>query len=205
MARRGAATSVLAGSIPVLDSRCRSGMATRKKPFDPKFDPKTTTLAVAQTILMDHAKAGAICPCCRQLVKLYHRPITGAMAYVLILLHRHFLKAPGWLHVPKYLTDMSKMGSAVRGGDWAKLRYWGLLEEKPEDRKDESNRAGFYRMTEKGHQFAKGEIKVAKAVLLYNDRFLGFAPGEVSIQDCLGKEFSYVDLMEGRLGGGFVV
>lgn len=179
----------------------------KKKSFDPKFDPNTTTLAKAQEVLKDHAKEGAICPCCRQLVKLYERPITGAMAYVLILLHRHFSTPPipGWVHVPSYLTDMSKMGSAVRGGDWAKLRYWGLLEEKPEDRKDGSNRAGFYRMTEKGHKFAKGEVKVPKAVMLYNDRFLGFVtPGEVSIQDCLGKEFDYADLMAGRLGS-FVV
>lgn len=177
----------------------------KKKAFDPKFDPKTTTLAQAQQVLKDHAVEGAVCPCCRQLVKLYTREITSSMAYVLILLHRHFEKAPDYIHVPNYLSDMTKLGSMIRGGDFAKLRYWGLLEEMPDaKRKDGSKRAGFYRMPEKGHQFAKGEIKVPKTVFLYNDTFLGFGPGDTSIHECLGKDFNYDDLMAGRLGGFLV-
>jgi hypothetical protein len=183
------------------------------KLFDPKFDPNTTTLAKAQQVLKDHALKGAICPCCRQEVRMYTREITSTMAYSLIILHRHFSTNKDWLHVPKFLSQMSAIGSAVRGGDFAKLRYWGLLEAKQdaktekkpqEKRKDGSKRVGFYRMTEKGHQFAKGEIKVPKAALIYNRKHHGFAPGEATIQECLGKEFNYADLMAGQLGG-FVV
>lgn len=175
----------------------------KKKAFDPKFDLKTTTLAEAQEALKSHAADGAVCPCCRQLVKLYKREITSTMAYALILLHRHFEKSPGWLHVPEYLTEMVKLGSTIRGGDFAKLRYWGLLEEMPE-KKDGTKKAGYYRMPEKGHQFAKGEVKVPKVVFLYNDNFLGFGPGEVTIHECLGKEFNYEDLMAGKFGA-FIV
>jgi len=176
------------------------------KPFDPKYDPNTTTIAVAQKMLQEKALKGAICPCCRQMVKMYEREITSTMAYTLIILHKHFSDFKDWTHLPSFLSQMSVLGSAVRGGDFAKLRYWGLLEEKPiekltDKRKDGSKRVGFYRMTEKGHQFAKGEVKIPKVALVYNGKHFGFAPGEVTIQECLGKEFNYDDLMAGKLGG----
>lgn len=171
-----------------------------------KFDPETTLLSVAKAYLKDRAKQGASCPCCDQWVQLYEREIHGSMARVLIILHRHFLREnPMWIHVPSFLEDLSvQLGAAVRGGDWAKLRYWGLIEEKPKEtkpakRKDGSKRVGFYRVTEKGHAFAKGEIKVPRAALVYNERHLGFsADREVSIVDCLGKEFNYDELMSGK-------
>jgi hypothetical protein len=176
------------------------------KPFNPKYDPNTTTLAVAQKMLQDYAMKGAICPCCRQEVKMYTREINATMAYTLVILHRHFSTDQNWLHVPSYLSQMSTIGSAIRGGDFAKLRYWGLLEPKPaekktEKRKDGSKRVGFYRMTERGHQFVKGEIKIPRVALVYNGKHHGFVPGEVTIQECLGKEFNYDDLMAGKLGG----
>jgi hypothetical protein len=149
---------------------------------------------------------GVYCPCCSQLVKLYPREITGSMAYVAILLHRYFSQpsAEPWLHVPEYLSNMSTVGAAVRGGDWAKLRYWELIEEKPPEkvlskRADGSKRVGMYRMTPKGHAFCKGEIKVQKSVLLYNDKLIEFGKGEVGIQDCLRKAFNYEALMAGKL------
>jgi len=177
-----------------------------KKPLRLGIDNTKTTVAEAQDALKPHVHgAGVICPCCLQLVKLYEREITVSMAYVAILLHRHFVESQAWLHVPEYLSNLSKIGSAVRGGDWAKLRYWGLIEEKPEDkRKDGSRRSGYYKMTERGHQFVKGEIKVPRSILLYNEHFLGYGKGEVGIRDCLGKEFDYDDLMAGKLGGFLV-
>lgn len=147
--------------------------------------------------------SGVYCPCCSQLVKVYEREITGSMAYVAILIYRHFLhnEGEGWLHVPEYLSSMATIGSAVRGGDWAKLRYWRVIEEKPEEkRKDGSNRAGFYRMTSTGVSFVKGEIKVPRSILIYNDKFLEYGKGTVSIHDCLGKKFDYAALMAGNIG-----
>lgn len=132
---------------------------------------------------------------------MYDRPITNSMAYVLILLHRVFQTQKDWLHVPSYLTQMSAMGSAARGGDWVKLRYWGLIEGKKGERKDKSKRVGLYKITEEGHKFAKGEIKIPKYARIYNKKFLGFVVKETtSIQECLDTEFNYEDLMAGRLG-----
>lgn len=170
------------------------------KPADPKFDPNATTVAQAQKFLQDKAASGAICPCCRQVVKLLEKEFTVSMAYVLILLHRQFDKTPDWLQVPEYLSEMVKLGSAVKGTDFSRLRYWGLLEEQPHPTKKGQAKAGFYKMTPKGHQLAKGEIKVPKAVFMYNGQPRGFPPGDASIQELLGKEYDYQELLSGKFG-----
>lgn len=179
-------------------------MAT-KKPLKLSLDPTKTSLLDARNAIKPHVLGvGVICPCCNQLVRIIQKDLTGSIVYVAILLHRHFVEDQNWLHVADYLSTMAKIGSAVRGGEWSKLRYWGLLEAKPDgvkvDAKDASKRSGYYRMTEKGHQFVRGEIKIPKSIMLYNDQHLGFGKEEVTVQEALGKEFNYSELMAGNLG-----
>jgi hypothetical protein len=176
--------------------------AKKKKPRELKIDLATTTISQAQQAMLVSVKAGnsVTCPCCKQLVMLYERPITSSMAKVLILLYSYFKNHADWLHVPGYLSEMNKIGAAVRTSDWSKLRYWGLIEEKPGALSDGSKRAGFYKITGLGHQFARGEVKVAKTAKVYNGRFLGFGDGQVSIQDCLGTDLDYDRLMAGEFG-----
>lgn len=172
-----------------------------KKPLKLGLDLTKTSVADAQSALKPHVLgAGVVCPCCLQVVKLREVRITPSMAYVAILLHRHFLEDQAWLHVSKYLENLSKVCSAVRFGDWYRLRHWGILEQKPSKGKDKL-KSKLYVMTERGHQFVKGEIKVQKTILIYNERFVGFGPGEVGVQECLGQEYDYADLMAGNLGG----
>lgn len=176
-----------------------------KKPLRMTLEPQATEVITELREKMQRLSlgSGVYCPCCSQLVKIYERDITGSMAYVAILIHRYFLhnQGEGWLHVPEYLSNMSVIGAAVRGGDWVKLRYWKIIEEKPEEkRKDGSNRAGFYRITPTGISFVKGEIKVPKSILIYNDKFIKYGKGTVSIHDCLGKKFDYSALMAGNVG-----
>jgi len=183
-------------------------MATGKKPIKMPLDDNAKALMKDLQGKMQRLArgTGVYCPCCSQLVKLYSREITSSMAYVAILLHRHFsdAHADAWLHVPEYLSNMSTVGAAVRGGDWAKLRYWGIIEEKPPEkllskRADGSTRVGRYRMTPRGHSFCKGEIELPKSILIYNDKPLEFSKDKASIQDCLGKSFDYEALMAGKL------
>lgn len=145
---------------------------------------------------------GAICPVCRQLVKMVSKELTSNHGYVLLLLYRHFSKETNWLQVSDYLSEMVHLGSAVRGGDFHKLTLWGLLEEMPDDlRKKEKKKPGFYRMTDKALTFSRGEIKLPKEVFLYNDQVRGYSQAETTIQELLGSEHNYEDLKAGRLGG----
>lgn len=179
-----------------------------KRPVNLALDLGKTTILEARERVKSNARgAGVICPCCMQLVQILFREMTPSMAYVAILLHRHFSveKESSWLHVSSYLSGMAKLGVPVRGGDWSSLAYWGILEERPplkatEKVTKEAARPGQYKMTEKGHKFVKGEIKVPSGIFLYCDNFLGFGKKEVDIKEVLGHTHEYDELMKGNLG-----
>jgi hypothetical protein len=164
--------------------------------------PSDASLSEAKRWLRDRYEKGAACPCCNQHTKLYKRPLNKSMAYVLTLIAKFYDDAEHsgeWLHVPSYIAevvaDNPRRAAAVRG-DWAKLKLWGLIEEKPGTRSDGSPRVGYYRLTTLGRRFVDREVKVASHVYIYNGKPMPRTVEEmVSIDDALGKDFNYGDIM----------
>jgi len=161
------------------------------------------SLEEARMWLLGKMDKGAECPCCRQFAKIYRRKLTSSMAYALILICRYYrnVHAPHsiteWLHVPEWLSKTSQFGATVRGGDWAKLVYWGLIEPKSgEEREDGSERVGYYRLTEDGLRFVKGEMRVPRVALVYNQQLLRMDDSQVvDIKEALTDKFDYGELM----------
>ena len=176
---------------------------SKKEPKDEFFvADNRTTLAAAKQWLRARFGKGASCPCCNQFVKLYKRPLNKSMAYVLLLMECYFSGdvVDEWLHVPSYISEMvadhPQRAAVIRGGDWAKLKLWGLIEEKPDVRKDGSSRVGYWKMTSLGRQFARKQVKVARHVFIYNGEPLQRVVEEmITIDDALGTEFSYDEIM----------
>jgi hypothetical protein len=164
----------------------------------PSFDgdPKITTLEESKQWLRERFADGARCPCCDQFVKLYKRKLNSSMAHALILIYKFFENNQDeWLHVPSYLSQISS-SATVRGGDWSKLRYWGLIEPQKAVRDDGSERVGNYRITGRGKQFVLAQIRVPKHVFLYNQKPISREDTEtVSIREALGEKFNYAELM----------
>jgi hypothetical protein len=167
------------------------------------FDSNGASLEDAKKWLRSHFGKGATCPCCHQFVKLYKRPFNKSMAFVLLLIARYYrridVKPDEWLHVPSYIAEVAvgnpRRAAAVRG-DWAKLKFWGLIEEKPETRKDGSPRVGYWRLTPLGNQFVGRAVKVPSHVYIYNGEPLHRAVEEqITIDDALGTNFSYAEIM----------
>ena len=168
---------------------------------DEFFNQPNASLEDAKKWLRVRFGKGATCPCCQQFVRLYKRGFSKSSAYVLLLMARYYRTAQPeeWLHVPSYIAEMSadnpRRAAAVRG-DWAKLKFWGLIEEKPEVRADGSPRVGYWRMTPLGRQFVNREVKVPAYVYIYNSEPLQRAVEEqITIDDALSTEFSYAELM----------
>lgn len=165
--------------------------------------PEGISLAEARLWLLGKMDKGAECPCCHQYAKIYRRKLTSSMAYALILICRYYrnLREPRgldeWLHVPEWLSKTSKFGATVRGGDWAKLVYWDLIEaQHGEERDDGSSRVGYYRLTEKGLRFVKGECRVPRVALVYNQRLLRMDDDKtLDIREALTEKFDYGELM----------
>lgn len=177
-----------------------------KKPAvkDEFFHKANASLEEAKVWLRERFGKGATCPCCNQFVKLYKRSFNYSMAVVLLLMERYYrrvgVSAEEWLHVPSYITEAvayhPRGAVAIRGGDWAKMKYWGLIEEKPETRDDGSPRAGFWRMTPLGRQFATRATTVPSHVYVYNgELFQKIVEDQITIDDALGTNFNYSEIM----------
>lgn len=152
-----------------------------------------TTVRDARTYLnaqLDQGKA-AKCPCCTQTVKVYPRRIYSTMSRGLIELYKMDHIKEDYYHISE-IESMRKSG----GGDFAKLVYWGLVEEMPKDAAQTKQRtSGYWKITMMGKKFALDQLKVAEIVDVYNGKPLRMRGSPVGIKDTLGKDFDYEELM----------
>lgn len=160
----------------------------KAKPVMPVAPPQNATLAEAREWLKSVMWQKKVpCPCCKQAVKVYKRQINRTMAKALIRLH--FFEEE-WVHVP------SVPGFARMGGDFAKLGWFGLVEEKDEMKDDGNPHAGYWRITELGRSFVREQAKVPSHIYIYNNRVLKSEKEQVGIRGSLGKKFNYDELMK---------
>jgi hypothetical protein len=141
------------------------------------------TLGEARGMLEDALGDGVHCALCGQYARLYRRRINAGMAYSLILIYQ---RGARWVHVP---TEIG-----ARSREEGKLAYWGFLEEETTARPD-GGRAGWWRITDTGAGFVRGEVKAREYALVYDGKCLGFDGGWVTIQDAIRDRFDYAALM----------
>lgn len=158
-----------------------------------------------QPLLLENAKAaffeaarreGAKCPCCGRFGKVYKRKIHSGMAAILVLLYR--FQSRGYTHVLTLVnaTTSPAVAAAIGGGDFAKLRYWGLIQEgHTVNSKGHKKENGLWRITGAGARFVEGAETVSRYAWVYNNGFLGFHGEQISVYDALGDKFSYAELM----------
>lgn len=162
---------------------------------------KTTSIAQAKDWLRFRAKKGCRCPCCKQYVKIYKRALGSQMARWLIWLVRT------WDHKfqPRMLKRVDNEAwidirlSPVRGGDYAKLLHWGLVQHKIDVLEKNGGRdkrdSGLWRPTFKGIDFVNGKVKMPSHVYLYDNMKIGEESALITIEQALGKRHSYKELM----------
>jgi len=146
----------------------------------------TDTLAVAKQTLKDNWEDGVECPCCKQLVKLYRRRITSQAAIALIKLRKSQFE---WVH----WRDFVDAGST---GDFARLRYYKLVEKKELGEDEDKSGSGFWRITPQGKDFVNEKYKLSEYIHIYNDRVYKYSGKLVYISECLSNKFNYKELME---------
>jgi hypothetical protein len=165
-------------------------------PPQPEPDPQPLFDArpmweVRQQLEVDRHE-GTTCPCCDQYVKVYHRKLTAMTARILIEM---------WVRAGQEWVWLPSMPEG-KHGDTAKARYWGLIEAptEPLSRPDGSTRVGWWRLTDLGAQWVRGEASVPAYALVYNGQLLELdgSRGATTVRDALGTRFNYTDLMEGK-------
>lgn len=134
---------------------------------------------------MLHSRLPVDCPACGQNVKVYRRRINSGAAQALIAFHD--VAGQDWAHGPS-VPEVSRVG-----GEWARLRYFGLIEEELEKRPD-GGRSGWWRVTDLGRRYLAGRATVPEYCLFYNQQFLGTEGRDVGISDALGHAFDLREL-----------
>lgn len=152
-----------------------------------------STVAEARTYIAQNSRGGADCPCCTQFVKVYKWKLNSGMARCLILLHRyHEQHGDTWCHLHHYLVER---GQYI--GYFPMLRHWGLIEAREGKRDDGNPRGGFYRITELGRAFVRGELDVPRSLFVFNNRVLEVDEEErTTIHTALGDKFNYSEMMK---------
>lgn len=159
-----------------------------------------TTIQEEKQRLRDNFEKGTRCACCNQNVKLYPRSISNTVAMALIIFAREYDKQEELYIEIKKVMGKAGVLNYFRGGDYAKLTCWGLIEaETGTTREDGNPRTGFYRLTDEGRAFAEGVITLPKYAMTYNGKVYKFKGKQVTITDCLGTKFNYNELMYGHL------
>ncbi len=144
------------------------------------------TLADAQTFVLSGMWSGGVhCPCCGQYARVYRRKLTSDMARFLIEVVLR--TGPGqWLDVTTV---------RLRGGDYAKLAYWGLIAHRAESPEGQKY-SGQWMATHQGRLFALDRMRVPSHVLVFDARTFGYDGSRlVSVREALGERFNYDELM----------
>lgn len=174
---------------PGASSRARTPRKTARHQQYAELAPVPgMTLVEARAWLSQQLTEGARCPCCTQVAREYRRRLNSGMAYALCVLYRSN-RGVGWVHKP---TVLRGVGAAAR--DESLLRHWGLLEESVEQRPD-GGRAGWWRVTELGAAFVRGETRVREYVVMFGNRPLRLEGGYIDIERALGSRFNYRELI----------
>lgn len=140
--------------------------------------------------LDEKAPEGSRCPCCDRMYKEYRRALNADQARVLVLLCREYLtmKPGSWVDIRTI---------QIRGGDYAKLIHWGLVENM--ENEDPAKRSsGMWRPTPSGLTFAKGHSRQPSHVRILDNRERGFSTTTVNIWQALGKKFDFGELWKGE-------
>ena len=154
------------------------------------------SLREAKDWLRKRLSQGERCPCCTQFCRVYRRCLYSTQGAALLFLYRNFDHTQ-FVHKSELLAKAksSWLAGFIGGGDFSKLSYWGLIEEKEKDPAKDARTSGFWRITDRGKAFALGKICLPKYVFIYDGRLLKLSPETVDIHQCLGKRFSYHELM----------
>lgn len=155
-----------------------------------------TTIGQARMWLFSQRSKGTNCPCCSRVIKLYPRQINGSMAAGLMIINRALQNSGDvWVFLPKLIPNVtvnSQLGY---------LKHWDLIHKRPGDRKDGSNRNGWWGITERGRAYAEGTLTLPHYALIYLNRLEGYRGQEHGISKALGVKYNHREMMEMPIDG----
>lgn len=137
------------------------------------------------------------CPCCDRDAVVYWRSLNAGQCRVLIEMARVCRKLGrpdgSWVHIDEVF------GRGVqKHRDWTMMRHWGLIA--PKDKRTlTENSQGYWRVTETGYLFLRRQMTMPAHGNFYENACVNWDDVQVYIDQALGEDFDYQELMKGLL------
>lgn len=164
-----------------------------------KMEKQITTeskLSEVREYLKQNYSSGCSCPACGQHVELYRRGLNSSMARALIIIFRVHRKL-GFDKGIKMNQEIANMGIPANNIEYAKLAYWGLLEQSTDEEGKLSS--GYWKITDKGCRFVQNvKMTIPKYVFIYNNKVQGYGKSNLNIIAALGDNYNYNKLLNGE-------
>ena len=156
-------------------------------------------LAEARAWLHTRLDEGAQCPCCDQHAQRYYRTINSGMArWLLALVTMSPEGASNWVStkdVIQHAAARRGFGSSLGSGEAPSLLpFWGLIQCRPNDEPTKKH-SGVWRPTKLGYDFSRDRVTVPRTAVVHNNVLDRLEGDQIGIRQCLGKKFSYEELM----------
>lgn len=146
------------------------------------------TIAQAKSYLKENHEKGVKCPCCDQMVKLYHIKLGSNMAMFLISLVNLY---------QTYNRPIHYKECKFESRNYPFLQHWGLAHTNISETPDKKT-SGLWMPTERGINFVNKMIKIQSTALIYNNKCFGFEGENITIEEALGNKFNYNELVNHR-------
>lgn len=156
---------------------------------------KLYTLDEAREVLKSELRAkldkGAHCDVCNQYVRMYKKRLSSTAVLMMIRLFRLEQDTQEQYH---HLNDLMRGFSISGCGDFATSRFWGLVEEMPND--DPKKKAsGMWALTDSGRKFVTKQVRVKSHAKTYNAKCYGLVGDYMDVEEALREKFNYQELM----------
>lgn len=147
------------------------------------------TVERTKKYLEDNRKDGVECPACGVFYREYKWTFYSTAARGLILLNRL-----GGAEDYVFTGDLKQKYGFKGQGDCSRWRFFGLATE-DRDRKSNTGRAGYWKLTPLGVDFINGRATIPKKVYVVHSKPTRSEGPHVTVQQALGKRFDYDELM----------
>lgn len=141
----------------------------------------------------------AICPVCeRSAPRVYRRTLSHPQAYFILWLTLKWIekcRAQGGSEIGAgdVWVDVREFGA--RGGDYAKVRHWGLAITRPPT-KGRTRDQGMWQPTSLGVDFARGKCSVPRQVFLLNNAQIGVSMQKIYLAHALNENVDFRAMWE---------
>lgn len=160
------------------------------------FSPVSELSTVQEARAFVKSQDDTVCPVCTSRIKTYTRNLPRADLGALVsLYYLTTQQEKGTGQVCSEFFHIAELQGKSGGGDFAKFRFWGLIESKPNADDPSKKDSGLWRITPKGREFVENTRRLPKKVFVRLGEYQGVATtDEVNLEEA--NEECYFDFQE---------